>query len=118
MVSEIKAKKPLPTGLDTRAKLLKHQENTIRNYYSRVFKNESESLAQAGIHIKSSIGSGSRTKKKIGIKINTHKLTLKPKHNESTTYNSKVKVGGGDNEDGIKDNSTGHTSLDTTKLSQ
>lgn len=79
MVSELQAKRPLPTGLDTRAKLLKHQENTIRNHYSRVFKNEKESVAQAGIHIKSSIGTTSKTKKKMGFKVNAQKITAKAK---------------------------------------
>jgi len=64
-------------SLDTRAKLRKHQENKIREYYSRIFKNENNSLAKQGISIRSSIGALSKTRKKQGFKVPVKKMTLK-----------------------------------------
>ena len=68
---------PKMQGIDTRAKLIKLQQNKIRDYYSRIFKNENQSLAQKGITIRSSIGATSKTRKKIGFKVPAKKLTLK-----------------------------------------
>jgi hypothetical protein len=65
------------SGLDTRAKLRKHQESKIREHYSRVFKNENNSLAKQGINIRSSIGTLSKTRKKQGFKVAVKKMTLK-----------------------------------------
>ncbi len=64
-------------SLDTRAKLRKHQESKIRDYYSKVFKNENNSIAKAGITIRSSIGAVSKTIKKQGFKVPVKKMTLK-----------------------------------------
>lgn len=68
---------PKMQGIDTRAKLVKLQQSKIRDYYSRVFKNENQSLSKQGITIRSSIGSTSKTLKKIGFKVPAKKLTLK-----------------------------------------
>ena len=57
------------SGLDTRAKLRKMQESKIREHYSRVFKNENNSLAKQGINTHSSIGTLSKTRKKQGFLI-------------------------------------------------
>jgi hypothetical protein len=64
-------------GIDTRAKLVKIQQSKIRDYYSRIFKNENKSLEKQDIAIKSSISSSSKTRKKIGFKIPTKTITLK-----------------------------------------
>ena len=68
---------PKMQGIDTRAKLVKLQQNKIRDYYSRIFKNENQSLSKQGITIRSSIGATSKTRKKIGFKVPAKKLTLK-----------------------------------------
>ncbi len=65
------------TNLDTRVKLRKLQENKIRDYYSRIFKNENNSLVKQGIIIRSSVGNLSKTLKKQGFKVQSKKLTLK-----------------------------------------
>ena len=65
------------SGLDTRAKLRKMQESKIREHYSRVFKNENNSLAKQGINTHSSIGTLSKTRKKQGFKVAVKKMTLK-----------------------------------------
>lgn len=72
-----KQQKNILASLDTRAKLKKHQETKIRDYYSKVFKNENSSLAKQGITIRSAIGTLSKTRKKQGFKIQAKKLTLK-----------------------------------------
>jgi hypothetical protein len=68
---------PKMQGIDTRAKLVKLQQNKIRDYYSRIFKNENQSLSKQGITTRSSIGATSKTRKKIGFKVPAKKLTLK-----------------------------------------
>lgn len=82
MIEESKRRQTLLSSLDTRAKLKKHQETKIRDYYSRVFKNENSSLAKAGISIKSTIGKLSKTQKKQGIKIPAKKITMKSPGNK------------------------------------
>jgi len=77
MMEDTKRKQNMLSTLDTRAKLKKHQENKIRDYYSKVFKNENNSLAKAGLTIKSAIGKLSKTQKKQGIKIPAKKITIK-----------------------------------------
>ena len=77
ITEEFKRKQNLMNSLDTRAKLKKHQENKIRDYYSRVFKNENNSLAKQGITIRSAIGSLSKTRKLQGFKVALKKMTLK-----------------------------------------
>lgn len=77
ITEESKRKQNLMNSLDTRAKLKKHQENKIRDYYSRVYKNENSSLAKQGITIRSAIGSLSKTRKKQGFKVAVKKMTLK-----------------------------------------
>ena len=72
-----KQQKNILASLNTRAKLKTHQENKIRDYYSKVFKNENSSLAKQGITIRSSVGKLSKTIKKQGFKIPTKKITLK-----------------------------------------
>lgn len=72
-----KQTKTMLSSLDTRAKLKKHQETKIRDYYSRVFKNENSSLAKSGISIRSGIGKLSKTLKKQAVKINAKKITMK-----------------------------------------
>lgn len=79
------------SSLDTRAKLRKHQENKIREYYSRVFKNENNSLAKQGISIRSSIGALSKTRKKQGFKVSVKKMTLKAVAETITTQPESVK---------------------------
>lgn len=73
------------SSLDTRAKLRKHQENKIREHYSRIFKNENISLAKQGISIRSSIGALSKTRKKQGFKVPVKKMTLKAVADTITT---------------------------------
>jgi type II secretory pathway component PulF len=80
-----KHQKNILASLDTRAKLKKHQETKIRDYYSKVFKNENSSLAKQGITIRSSIGTLSKTRKKQGFKVQANKLTLKAAAEKITT---------------------------------
>jgi hypothetical protein len=70
------------SALDTRAKLKKHQENKIRDYYSKVFKNENNSLAKSGISIRSGISKLSKTQKKQAVKIPAKKITMKSPANK------------------------------------
>ena len=77
MADELKRKQNMMKSLDTWAKLRKHQETKIRDYYFKVFKNENNSLAKQGIIIRSNINTLSKTRKKQGFKIPAKKLTLK-----------------------------------------
>ncbi len=82
IIEDTKRKQNMLSTLDTRAKLKTHQENKIRDYYSRVFKNENNSLAKSGLSIKSGIGKLSKTQKKQAIKISTKKITVKSAANK------------------------------------
>ena len=82
MIEDTKRKQTMLLAIDTRIKLKKHQENKIRDYYSRVFKNENNSLAKKGISINSGIGKLSKTQKKQAIKISAKKITIKSPANK------------------------------------
>ena len=61
--------------MDTKSKITQRKENTVREYYSKIYKNEAHTLDKKNITIKSYINTGqNRTKKRIPVRIKASTL--------------------------------------------